>query len=179
MNSKNCKTALSTLALALVAVALLAAPSLAADYYMCAEPFNKIMPDTGEVVPMWGFKLDDDNNLVNGCPIGNPVMVPGPAIDVGGDTVLNIHLLNDLPPNSEPISLVITGLNASMSPTWIDPTSGTVTSTGGRLAGDTTSRVRSFNTETSPGAPPTTYSWTGITPGTRDHYRIPNWATIQ
>lgn len=98
-----------------VAFALLSgasATTLAAEYWLCTAITTKVMPDTGEVVVMWGYAQDNDNNLANGC--GNAVTIPGPLLTVlPGDTALTVHLRNGL---AEPVSIVVPGQLASMTP---------------------------------------------------------------
>ena len=119
----------------------------AADYYLCAGQTMQTMPD-GVVVPMWGYALDDDNDLSNGC--GSPVQVPGPRLDVPvGDSVLNIHLRNDL---AEATSIMIPGQPSTFAPVEF-------TDAQGR------SRVRAFVQETAAGATGL-YTWNGVRPGT-------------
>lgn len=141
--------------------------ALAADYYLCAGTGTKTMPDTGEVIAVWGFAEDDNGNLADGCGAG-VISVPGPQLTVpSGDATLNIHVRNDLPQMNDqdvPLSIVIPGQIAALNPTWID-SAGAVVATGARPAGDYTSRVRSFATETGRFAVGT-YSWTGLKPGT-------------
>jgi FtsP/CotA-like multicopper oxidase with cupredoxin domain len=72
-----------------------------------------------------------------------------------------VHLYNGL---AEPTSLVISGLPSVPSPTFTS-LAGSVTAVGARPAGDVTSRVRSFTTETAPGAAGT-YTWSNVRPGT-------------
>jgi len=122
----------------MVALIIIAAtaPASAIDYYLCAGATTVDMPgDPG--IPMWGFALDDDNNLSNGC--GGPVQVPGPRLIVPPGEGLNIFLRNDLP---EPVSIVIPGQEmpvspgCSGSPVWTDRTRGprTLQSSGSGLS---------------------------------------------
>lgn len=117
-------------------------------------------------VPVWSFvqitaaefgakKLS--TTLISGA------VVPGPLLtaDSGDASGLTIHLLNLLP---VPVSLVIPGQPAPLIPVWFDPVSGSVTGTGTRTPGDVTSRVRSLNTETAPGATGD-YKWGTLKPG--------------
>jgi len=110
------------------------------------------MPDTGEMITMWGYANDDDNDLSNGC--GNPLQVPGPALQVApGDTSLLVHLRNDL---AEATSIVITGQQTTMTPVMFTD-------------GQGRQRVRSFTHETQPYATSGTtglYSWNNFKPGT-------------
>jgi FtsP/CotA-like multicopper oxidase with cupredoxin domain len=110
-------------------------------------------------VPVWSLmsitKAEFDAGALTTTLLSSGT-VPGPLLNVdSGDTSgLTIHLLNLLP---VPTSLIIPGQPAALNPTWID-SSGAVTSTGARKAGDTTSRVRSLNTETQPNKTGT-YTW--------------------
>ncbi len=134
------------------AIFMLAAPAQAADYYLRAAPVDKTMPD-GTVITMWGFALDDDGDFTT---IEHDPTVPGPRLSVpAGDTLLNVHLHNALPALNgapTPVSLVIMGQQAAMSPV-------SVTDAQGRA------RVRSFTHETMPGTTGV-YSWSALTPGT-------------
>lgn len=136
----------------MAAMFMLAAPAQAAEYHLRAAPVDKTMPD-GTVVAMWGFALDDDGDFTT---IEHPPTVPGPRLSVpAGDTTLTVHLHNALPALNgapPPVSLVITGQQAVMSPV-------SVTDAQGRA------RVRSFTHETLPGETGT-YVWTELQPGT-------------
>ena len=137
----------------MVALIIIAAtaPASAIDYYLCAGATTVDMPgDPG--IPMWGFALDDDNNLSNGC--SGPVQVPGPRLIVPPGEGLNIFLRNDLP---EPVSIVIPGQEmpvspgCSGSPVWTDRTRGPRTSAE--------QRVRSFGCEAASNGGNRSYRW--------------------
>lgn len=121
----------------------------AAEYFLCAGAGTVTMPD-GVVVPVWGFALDDNANLADGCGTG-VVQVPGPRLTVpSGDSALTVNVLNELPSlagQPTPVSIVIPGQVTAMSPVLV----------GGR--------VRSFTQETLPGTVGT-YSWANFAPGT-------------
>ena len=152
------------------------------DYYLKAG-FMEIPAVTfsaspqlpNENVLMWGYAL---------CGVGalgtcGAVTVPGPVLLANQGDTLNIHLLNALTPptaptaypnmKSEPTSLIINGQSTTYTPVWVsvndDGVPQAVTSTGSRAAGDVTSRVRSFNTETAVGAT-VVYTWTPLVSGT-------------
>ncbi|MDV3239640.1 MAG: hypothetical protein LOY58_12420 [Gammaproteobacteria bacterium] len=167
MNKLTVQWAVGTIGPGVVAMIAGLGTVSAADFYLCAGETTLTMPDTGEVVTVWGLAEDDNANLGDGCGAG-VLSVPGPRLDVpAGDTTLNIHVLNNLPQlNAQdvPVSIVIPGQVAALTPTWVDG-AGTVVATGSRPAGDYTSRVRSFDTETGRFAIGT-YSWTGLKPGT-------------
>jgi len=154
------------LPLLLIALALMAGPSFAATYNLRAGTTDVLMPD-GETIPMWGFSCDSAVTPAV-CPSPGVVTVPGPTLPVPtGDTTLTINLTNDL---AVPVSIVIPGQTPASAPviTWID-SAGAVVSTGTtRPAGDTTSRARSFATETAagPGGGPVPYTWSNLKPGT-------------
>ena len=135
-------------------LALAAGPATAEVYDLCAAAGTKALPD-GSTVPVWGYALDDNANLADGCGTG-VVQIPGPVLDVT-DGTLTINLLNSLP---EPTSVVIPGLpnptSVGSGPTWSDG------STGGRTSAD--QRVRSFGAEAAAGGAES-YSWTGVRPG--------------
>jgi len=151
MSHSMMKTAVTT-ALALSVLAMMAGGASAADFYLRAEGLTKNMPDPNGgpdlPVPMWGFALDDS---FEGTEL-EAADVPGPRLVVPpGDTTLTIHLDNNL---SVPISIVIRGQTATMTPTFF-------TDDQGRQ------RVYSFTHETPAGnATQVTYTWTGLKPGT-------------
>ncbi len=134
---------------ALVALGLLASPSFAAEYWMCVQPVDMTMPDA-TVVPMWGFAMDDDATLGNGCP--GPATVPGPKLTVpSGDNTLIVHLRNDLTgPGSEPVSFVIPGqaMPTGFAPVFIG------------------NRVRSFVQEAATNGGTQDYTWNNLQAGT-------------
>lgn len=141
-----------TAVLALSVLAMMAGGASAADFYLRAEALTKNMPDPDGgpdvPVPMWGFALDDS---FEGTEL-EAADVPGPRLVVPpGDTTLTIHLDNNL---LVPISIVIRGQTATMTPTFF-------TDDQGRQ------RVYSFTHETPAGnATEVTYTWTGLKPGT-------------
>jgi VCBS repeat-containing protein len=139
--TNNARSILPCLALGLMALTVNAQ---AHEVWLCSGATTLTMPDTGEVVSMWGFAEDDNNDLSDGC--GSAPQVPGPRITVPpGDTSLTIHLANELP---EPVSVVIPGQVTTMTP---------VRNSDGR--------VRSFTHETTPGGQQD-YSWTNLSTGT-------------
>ena len=120
--------------------------SSAAEFYLRAGTAQLTMPDN-EVVTVWGFAFDADNDFGT---VDGTVTSPGPLLEVPpGDSILTIHLKNDLP---EAISLVIPGQIATMTPVFFTD-------------GQGRQRVRSFTHETGPGATGT-YTWTNFKPGT-------------
>jgi len=159
--SNNMKTTLK-LGLLVSTLALAAGPAAAEVYNLCAVQTTKTLPDTS-TVPMWGYALDDDGDLSNGC--SNPVTIPGPRLTVTTGT-LTINLRNDL---SEPTSIVIPGLPMPDSgapgsdgngPTWNDGTAGL----RDPLAVPP-QRVRSFGAEAAPAGGIESYSFTVGRPG--------------
>ncbi len=123
-------------------------------------------PLATDPVPVWSFVSISPAEFSAGALSTTPLTgatVPGPLLNVdSGDTSgLSVHLLNLLP---VPTSIIIPGQPAALVPTWFNPATGTVTGTGTRPAGDTTSRVRSLNTETAAGATGT-YTWSNLKPG--------------
>jgi len=136
----------------LIAMVITAGTASAITYNLSTGTVDKTMPD-GTVVTMWGFGFT-----------GGPITVPGPELVVPpGDTTLEINLTNNL---SDSVSIIIPGQTATMTPVWINPTTGAVTSTGSRIPGDTTSRVRSLTVETAGLGGTHTYMWTNVQPGT-------------
>jgi hypothetical protein len=125
-------------------------PATAAEYWLCAQSVNKMMPDS-TMVPMWGFAMDDNGNLGDKCP-GGSATVPGPKLTVpAGETTLTIHLRNDLTGSGiEPVSIVIPGqAMPTNSPPVVD---------GGR--------VRSFVQVAEISGGTETYTWNNLQPGT-------------
>lgn len=115
------------------------------DVYLAARTYTQTMPDT-TAVPMWGYERYTDATFTT---VLDPVKTPGPFITIPvGETTLTIHLKNLL---AEPVSVIIPGLNAALSPVEF-------------TTGPFTGRVRSFAVETAPGATHN-YSWTGLRPG--------------
>ena len=128
--------------MALVVFISLVGVSSALTVDLQAGPVTKAMPD-GEEITMWGFGLQ-----------GGLATVPGPTLVIPpGDGTLTINLLNNL---MEPVSIVIPGQIASMTPVKF-------TDLAGRQ------RARSFTQETLPGQT-ATYTWTGLKPGTYLYY---------
>lgn len=135
------------------------------DVYLRAEPCE--IPantfDNPTRIRMWGF-IQTDATFT--APAGARVQVPGPAIAASAGTSLTVHLKNNLAgPYVEPVSMVIRGQTSVMTPVFIDPATGSVTSTGARLPNDYKSRVRSFAAEAAPGAV-AVYTFTNLRPGT-------------
>lgn len=124
---------------------LIQGPLQAATYNLYADVTPLTMPDTGEVVSMWGFGLQ-----------GGPVTIPGPLLTVPpGDTTLTINLRNNLP--GTPVSLVIPG--QAMPQGY----SGPVRFGAGPYQG----RIRSLSAETpSDNTTIVTYTWNNLKPGT-------------
>lgn len=135
-----------------VSVGLLAAFFLAvgtasaAEFFLRAEAFTQTMPDTGEVITMWGYAQDSAFGAMDGV-----LSAPGPRLVVPpGDTTLIVHLDNNL---SVPTSIVIAGQIANMVPVKFTDATGR-------------QRARAFTQET-PALNGTAvdYVWTSITPG--------------
>lgn len=145
------KNRIKLLLLAVAVVGLTAAPSLAVEYYLCAQNMYKAMPD-GKMVPMWGFALDHNADLTDRC-LYNSATIPGPKLIVPpGDNQLIIHLRNDLTgPGAEPVSMVIPGQGMPIGFTPVFDTA--------------TGRVRSFVQEAATGGGIQTYTWNNIQPG--------------
>jgi FtsP/CotA-like multicopper oxidase with cupredoxin domain len=145
---KTLRKSLIRLVAGLVLAVFLAPPSFAADIYLVAKGFTKTMPDA-EIVPMWGFATDADGILDT---VGDETpTAPGPPIELSGsDTVLNIHVRNDL---TDAISIIIPGQPTDLNPVRF-------TDSLGR------SRVSSFTDVTLPDGGQHTYSWTNVRPGT-------------
>jgi FtsP/CotA-like multicopper oxidase with cupredoxin domain len=144
--------------LLLIVGALGAAPALAAEYWL------QTGTTTVAGVPMWGYALCGSGSSAPPACAG-PVRVPGPALTVAPGEGLIVHLTNTLP---EPTSLVISGQvkQEAMLPVWFEPAAPDTTYSGGRPAGNTRARVRSFDREAAAGGGTATYTWTTIRPGT-------------
>jgi PKD repeat protein len=140
--------------LLVLASALVANRAAAAEYDLRAGVTTLTMPD-GTAVPAWGFACEAAVPPAV-CPSQGVVTVPGPALAVSADDpTLTINLTNEL---SVPVSIVISGQAAPMTPVWTDGTSGPRTSPD--------QRVRSFTHEAGPSGGTATYAWTGLKAGT-------------
>lgn len=151
--------------LLLGALSLMAGSAGAADYYLAAKAYSKIMPDTS-TVSMWGYVEDLGGTCYNSadaatrqtCVDALPdPQVPGPRLVVGpGDTDLNVYLSNGL---SVPTSVVIAAQEMPVSngagPTWNDNTTGS----RNPLAVPA-QRVRSLGSEAAANGGAERYSWT-------------------
>ncbi len=138
--------------LAALSLGLAATTASAITYDLCVGTTTITMPPnsanpSGEVVPVWGYGLDDTST---NC---DTAQVPGPALTVPPGDSLTVNLRNALTgPNAEPVSMVIPGQPANMIPaTFVDASGRT--------------RIRSFTIETPVGSTGN-YSWTGMQPGT-------------
>jgi FtsP/CotA-like multicopper oxidase with cupredoxin domain len=119
----------------------------AAEFYLRADARQLTMPDNA-VVTVWGFALDTDNNFAT---VDGTTTTPGPMLTVPStDTTLTIHLKNNLP---EPVSLVIPGQVATMTPVFFNDALGR-------------RRVRAFTAEAAANGGEATYTWTNFKPGT-------------
>jgi len=117
-------------------------PAAALEVFLRAEATTVTMPD-GRVIPMWGFAQDSAFGANDGV-----VTVPGPMIVVpSDDPTLIIHVDNNL---TEPVSIVIPGQTAVMTPVFQGP----------EAPGVFQGRVISFTHETPPGnTTPVTYTF--------------------
>lgn len=135
----------------LAALALGHAPhAAAAEYWLRAEATTLTLPGSVNV-PMWGFARCTDATFLT-C---DPTSVPGPALTVPPGEGLTVHVKNQLP---EPVSLVIPGQLATMTPVWNDGSSGARPTPA--------ARVRSFTREAAPGGGTADYDWPAMRPGT-------------
>jgi len=108
-------------------------------YDLCTGTTTKTMPDS-TVITMWGYGID------TGAPCAPTV--PGPQLTVpAGDNTLTINLRNEL---TDPVSIVIPGQQATMTPVFFADAQGR-------------QRVRSFTHETTTIG---VYTWNNIKPGT-------------
>ncbi|HEY0721269.1 MAG TPA: Ig-like domain-containing protein [Gammaproteobacteria bacterium] len=122
----------------------------AATFYLCAGTTTVSMPDGTPPITMWGYALDDDADLTNGC--GGAVQSPGPLLTVpydDPDPSVTIYLRNDLPIDT---SVMVPGQGGALTPVFSAP--------------DAQGRVRatSLTQVTAPGAIGT-YSWSNFKPG--------------
>ncbi|MDB4957195.1 MAG: tandem-95 repeat protein [Myxococcales bacterium] len=133
-----------SLLFALVVAALASQPATAAVYDLRAASTTITMAD-GAQVQMWGFGRITDPT----------VSIPGPALEIPpGDDTLIINLTNQLP---VPVSIVIPGIPAPLTPVWDDGT------TGARA--NLTQRAVSFTYVAQPGQT-VTYQWNNVQAGT-------------
>lgn len=135
---------------AVLALGLTTVGTRAAEVWLQAEPFTKTMPDA-TAVTMWGFVLCD--NTFTPLP-GQVVQSPGPRLVVPPGEGLTVHLRNNLPLTAEPISLVIPGQVAAMTPVKFGPADPNYPD-----------RVRSFTNEAAPGGT-ADYTWPSLKEGT-------------
>jgi FtsP/CotA-like multicopper oxidase with cupredoxin domain len=137
---------LKTILIVFGIVTALASQGFGVEYNLRADYTNKTMPD-GNIIPMWGFAIDSSFGALDGT-----ITVPGPLLTVPvGDPNLIIHLDNNL---NVPVSIVINGQNAIMTPVKFTDTNGK-------------QRVQSFTHETAPGNTiAVDYAWTNFQPGT-------------
>ncbi|MDH3813927.1 MAG: multicopper oxidase domain-containing protein [Acidobacteriota bacterium] len=137
------KTVTRSLAL-LALLVLIAAPASAHDVYLVAKEFTNAAGIT-----MWGFAEDADSDLTT---VGTEAPTsPGPVIRVpAGDTILNIHVRNDLA--ADDLSLFIPGQSKALAPVFVADAYGR-------------DRVRSFDAVTTAAGGTNTYTWTGVKTG--------------
>ena len=125
----------------------------AASFELCAGPVDKVMKD-GETVPMWGFALGGVST--SGTCATTPT-VPGPALNVGTDGLLDVTLHNTL---SVPVSIIIPGQRlptdsgGTTAPVFDNPT-----------ANDRSRRVRSLVHESGANGGTAVYNWSGLKAG--------------
>jgi FtsP/CotA-like multicopper oxidase with cupredoxin domain len=137
----------SILLLAACLLIACASAASAAEFYLRADIRQLTMPDN-TVVTVWGFALDTDNNFAT---VDGTVTTPGPMLTVPpADTTLTLHLKNNLP---EPVSLVIPGQIANMTPVFFNDAQGR-------------RRVKSFAAEAAANGGEATYTWTNFRTGT-------------
>jgi FtsP/CotA-like multicopper oxidase with cupredoxin domain len=132
---------------------LIQGPLQAATYNLYADVTSLTLPDTGEVVTMWGFGLQ-----------GGPVTIPGPVLTVPpGDTTLTINLRNNL-------TGVRTGLGVDTPVSLVIPGQAMPQGYSGPVrfgAAPYLGRIRSLSAETpSDNTTIVTYTWNNLKPGT-------------
>lgn len=129
--------------------------SQAVTYNLYADKATLTMPDTLEVITMWGFGLE-----------GGSVTIPGPPLTVpAGDTTLTVNLRNNLTaaatgqPTGVPISLIIAGQPL--------PAGASAVRFGASPYPEYLGRIRSFAQETPPdNTTIVSYTWNNLKPGT-------------
>lgn len=137
------KTVTRSLAL-LALLVLIAAPASAHDVYLVAKEFTNAAGIT-----MWGFAEDADDDLTT---VGTEAPAsPGPVIRMpAGDTILNIHVRNDLA--ADDLSLFIPGQSKALAPVFVVDAYGR-------------DRVWSFDAVTTAAGGTNTYTWNGVKTG--------------
>lgn len=154
---------LQTAAAALLAIA--SGQAAAASVTLCAEPYTVNLPGaTG--VPMWGYRQVADAATCNATSALRATAA-APVVSVpAGDSTLTVTLVNRL---TVPTSVVMLGqaMPAGGAPVHatdvFDPVGGSSVCAGPSAA-DLSCRVRSFTTETAPGASGT-YTFSNLRPG--------------
>ncbi len=156
MRYKFVKT-FSHLLLLLAVIVLTAGTTLAKNYFLQVEEFDKVMPN-GDLVTMWGYNDCSDGTFSDCDTFGNAVATsPGPVLDVPfGSSSLGVLLKNPIGEIGEVTSLVIPGqIGVAGLPAlplvFQDPRG--------------LDRVRSFTKETWPGST-NFYLWNNLKPGT-------------
>jgi FtsP/CotA-like multicopper oxidase with cupredoxin domain len=163
MSNKGLMRCLGTLVLLLVCGAWMAEPSPGAtiNVYLRVDATTKTID--GTAIPMWEYANCHADSTFTSC---DPPAVPGPTLNATQGDTLILHIKNNLTgPFTEPTSVIIPGQTTTLNPTWVNGTTGAVVSVGSRLAGDVTSRMRSFTTETPVGGVGT-YTWPSLRAGT-------------
>jgi hypothetical protein len=153
---KRFKLLMLVLIILIAALTGVSSGAVPAEYWLEARTFQITMPD-GTPVTMWGF-ASCTANYASCDPLPS---VPGPQLTATPGLSLTIHLRNKLTGlYKEPVSIVIPGQIAAMTPTWTDNSTGNRTSLS--------QRVRSFTTETPAdnGATVITYVWNSVREGT-------------
>jgi len=141
------------------------------DVFLCAGVATKLLPPmelastAKEQVTIWGYKVDDNNNLNDGCGGAANYTSPGPRLTLpDGTTKLIVHLRNGL---TVPTSIMIKGeympedVNGNkLAPVYF--------SDGGipSLGRSSRQRVRSLTQETTPNGGQRDYVFDNIKPGT-------------
>lgn len=139
---------LKTAALTGACLLLTAGVASAADVYLQAQSFDKVVP--GGTVHMWGFASCTDGTFTV-CDLPAATDAPGPQIDLADTDSLTIHLNNTL---EAPVSIVIPGQSedGGGAPVMV-------------VDGQSRNRVRSMTHETAP-ASSGVYTWSTLRAGT-------------
>lgn len=160
------------------------AASAQTDVYLCAGAATKTLPPmelaatAPEAVTIWGYKVDDNGDLNDGCGGTADYTSPGPRMTLpDGETKLIVHLRNDL---TVPTSIMIKGefmpedgQGNKLAPVYF--------SDGGipNLNRPPRERVRSLTQETAPNGGQRDYVFDNLKPGTYAYQSASHMAVQQ
>ncbi len=146
-------------------LAIAASPAMAASVTLCAEPYTVDLPGAPGV-PMWGYRQVSDPASCSATSVLRSSAAAPLLTLPAGDSTLEVTLVNRL---TVPTSVVLAGQalpvgGAPVHATDVFDPAGGSTVCPGPSAADLSCRVRSFTTETAPGAS-ATYSFANLKPG--------------